>query len=61
MTLFKDPNSYNYAFYGAIIVLAEVGSLFFGEPNKSRTPLQIKGGVHRNAQRKTQVSQIFRQ
>ena len=32
MTLFKDPNSYNYAFYGAIIVLAVIGSLFFGEP-----------------------------
>ena len=32
MTLFKDPNSYNYAFYGAIIVLAIIGSLFFGEP-----------------------------
>ena len=32
MTLFKDPNSYNYAFYGAIIILAVIGSLFFGEP-----------------------------
>ena len=32
MTLFKDPNSYNYAFYGAIIVLAVIGSLFFGKP-----------------------------
>ena len=32
MTLFKDPNSYNYVFYGAIIVLAVIGSLFFGEP-----------------------------
>ena len=32
MTLFKDPNDYNYAFYGAIIVLAIIGSLFFGEP-----------------------------
>ena len=32
MTLFKDPNDYNYIFYGAIIVLAIVGSLFFGEP-----------------------------
>ena len=32
MTLFKDPNSYNYAFYGAIIVLAVIGSLFFAEP-----------------------------
>ena len=32
MTLFKDPNSYNYIFYGAIIVLAIIGSLFFGEP-----------------------------
>ena len=32
MTLFKDPNSYNYIFYGAIIVLAVIGSLFFGEP-----------------------------
>ena len=32
MTIFKDPNSYNYIFYGAIIVLAVIGSLFFGEP-----------------------------
>ena len=32
MTLFKDPNSYNYIFYGAIIVIAIIGSLFFGEP-----------------------------
>ena len=32
MTLFKDPNDYNYIFYGAIIVLAIIGSLFFGEP-----------------------------
>ena len=32
MTIFKDPNDYNYIFYGAIIVLAIVGSLFFGEP-----------------------------
>ena len=32
MTLFKAPNSYNYAFYGEIIVLAVIGSLFFGEP-----------------------------
>ena len=32
MTLFKDPNSYNYGFYGTIIVLAIIGSLFFGEP-----------------------------
>ena len=32
MTLFKDPNDYNYVFYGAIIVLAVIGSLFFGEP-----------------------------
>ena len=32
MTLFKDPNSYNYAFYGIIIILAIVGSLFFGKP-----------------------------
>ena len=32
MTLFKDPNSYNYAFYGAIIILAVIGSLFFGKP-----------------------------
>ena len=32
MTLFKDPNSYNYIFYGAIVVLAVIGSLFFGEP-----------------------------
>ena len=32
MTLFKDPNDYNYVLYGAIIVLAVIGSLFFGEP-----------------------------
>ena len=32
MTIFKDPNSYNYIFYGAIIVLAVIGSLFFAEP-----------------------------
>ena len=32
MTIFKDPNDYNYIFYGAIIVLAIIGSLFFGEP-----------------------------
>ena len=32
MTLFKDPNDYNYIFYGAIIILAIIGSLFFGEP-----------------------------
>ena len=32
MTLFKDTNDYNYIFYGAIIVLAIIGSLFFGEP-----------------------------
>ena len=32
MTIFKDPNDYNYAFYGAIIILAVIGSLFFGEP-----------------------------
>ena len=32
MTIFKDPNDYNYVFYGAIIVLAIIGSLFFGEP-----------------------------
>ena len=32
MTIFKDPNDYNYIFYGAIIVLAVIGSLFFGKP-----------------------------
>ena len=33
MTLFKDPNDYNYVLYGAIIaILAVIGSLFFGEP-----------------------------
>ena len=37
MTLFKDPNSYNYAFYGAIIILAVVGSYFWWT-SKSRTP-----------------------
>ena len=49
MTLFKDPNSYNYAFYGAIIVLAVIGSLFFGEPaspehltNKSEEFIETK-------------------
>ena len=32
MTIFKDPNDYNYIFYGAIIVLAIIGSLFWSEP-----------------------------
>ncbi len=52
MTLFKDPNSYNYAFYGAIIVLAVIGSLFFGEPaspehltNKSEEFTKNKGNT----------------
>ena len=35
MTLFKDPNSYNYIFYGIVIILAIVGSLFFGKPASS--------------------------
>ena len=49
MTLFKDPNDYNYIFYGAIIVLAIIGSLFFGEPaspehltNKSKEYLETQ-------------------
>ena len=32
MTLFKDPNDYNYVLYGAIAILAIIGSLFFGKP-----------------------------
>ena len=28
MTLFKDPNDYNYVMYGAIAILAVIGSLF---------------------------------
>ena len=32
MTIFKDPNDYNYIFYGAIIVIAIIGSLFWSEP-----------------------------
>ena len=49
MTLFKDPNDYNYIFYGAIIVLAIIGSLLFGEPaspehltNKSKEYLETQ-------------------
>ena len=32
MTLFKDPNDYNYVMYGAIAIIAVIASLFFGEP-----------------------------
>ena len=32
MTIFKDPEDVNFVFYGIIIILAIVGSLFFGKP-----------------------------
>ena len=32
MTLFKDPNDYNYVLYGTIAILAVIASLFFREP-----------------------------
>ena len=32
MTIFKDPNDYNYIFYGVIIVITIIGSLLWGEP-----------------------------
>ena len=35
MTIFKDPENTNYIFYGVIIILAIIGSLFWGEPAKS--------------------------
>jgi len=35
MTIFKDPENTNYIFYGIIIILAIIGSLFWGEPAKS--------------------------
>ena len=49
MTIFKDPNDYNYIFYGTIIVLAIIGSLFWGKPaspehltNKSEEFIEIQ-------------------
>ena len=49
MTIFKDPNDYNYIFYGVIIVLAIIGSLFWGKPaspehltNKSEEFIEIQ-------------------
>ena len=35
MTIFKDPEDVNFVFYGIIIILAIVGSLFFGKPASS--------------------------
>ena len=35
MTIFKDPEDINFVFYGIIIILAIVGSLFFGKPASS--------------------------
>ena len=36
MTIFKDPENTNYIFYGIIIILAVLGSLFWSEPAKSQ-------------------------
>ena len=40
MTIFKDPEDVNFVFYGIIIILAIVGSLFFGKP---ASPEHLKG------------------
>ena len=42
MTIFKDPENSNYIFYGVLIVLAIVGSLFWGEPAKSQQSMDLK-------------------
>ena len=42
MTIFKDPENTNYIFYGVLIVLAIVGSLFWGEPAKSQQSMDLK-------------------
>ena len=36
MTLFKDPNDYNYVMYGAIAILAVIASLFFCEQESTQ-------------------------
>jgi len=36
MTIFKDPENINYLFYAVIIVLAVIGSMFWGNPVKSQ-------------------------
>ena len=42
MTIFKDPENTNYIFYRVLIVLAIVGSLFWGEPAKSQQSMDLK-------------------
>ena len=51
MTIFKDPEDVNFVFYGIIIILAIVGSLFFGKP-ASPEHLQSKSKEYLETQKK---------
>ena len=51
MTIFKDPEDVNFVFYGIIIILAIVGSLFFGKP-ASPARLQSKSKEYLETQKK---------
>ena len=52
MTLLKDPEDINFVFYGAIIILAVVGSFFWGtpaEPNPVLLHKHTRDGMIANA------------
>ena len=52
MTIFKDPEDINFIFYGAIAILAVVGSLFWGtpvEPNPILLHKHTRDGMIANA------------
>ena len=51
MTIFKDPEDVNFVFYGIIIILAIVGSLFFGK-TASPEHLQSKSKEYLETQKK---------
>ena len=52
MTIFKDPEDINFIFYGAIAILAVVGSLIWGtpaEPNPILLHKHTRDGMIANA------------